>query len=96
MPIVIEKEQAELLESLSKAEKVQVLQWLVRDLGDDFPGIESRARQHGPQHPARTVPARRQRERPSQTRKDVLQSERRHQRYLGRECHLGRQRHLGR
>ncbi len=42
MPIVIEKEQAKLLESLSKAEKVQVLQWLVRDLGDDFPGIESR------------------------------------------------------
>ena len=26
---------------LSRAEKALVLQWLVRDLGDDFPGIES-------------------------------------------------------
>jgi uncharacterized protein (DUF433 family) len=28
---------------LSSAEKAQVLKWLVQDLGDAFPGIESRA-----------------------------------------------------
>ena len=27
---------------LSRAEKMQILQWLVKDLGDDFPGIEAR------------------------------------------------------
>ena len=27
--------------SLTRAEKAQVLQWVVRDLGDAFPGIES-------------------------------------------------------
>lgn len=27
---------------MSRAEKAQVLQWVVRDLGDAFPGIESR------------------------------------------------------
>lgn len=26
---------------LSRAEKMQILQWLVKDLSDDFPGIES-------------------------------------------------------
>jgi uncharacterized protein (DUF433 family) len=31
-----------LLSSMSRAEKAQVLQWVVRDLGDAFPGIESR------------------------------------------------------
>lgn len=30
-----------LLASVSRAEKAQVLQWIVRDLGDAFPGIES-------------------------------------------------------
>ncbi len=30
-----------LLSKLSRAEKAQVLQWLVRDLGDAFPGIET-------------------------------------------------------
>jgi uncharacterized protein (DUF433 family) len=30
-----------LLSSLSRAEKAQVLQWVVRELGDAFPGIES-------------------------------------------------------
>jgi len=30
-----------LLASLSRAEKAQVLQWVARDLGDAFPGIES-------------------------------------------------------
>ena len=32
-----------LLTSLTRAEKAQVLQWVVRDLGESFPGIESRA-----------------------------------------------------
>src|SRR5580704_16319949 len=30
------------LETLTRAEKAQVLQWAARDLGDAFPGIESR------------------------------------------------------
>lgn len=30
-----------LLETLTRAEKEQVLEWIVRDLGDAFPGIES-------------------------------------------------------
>ena len=30
------------LAKLSRAEKAQVLQWAARDLGDAFPGIESR------------------------------------------------------
>jgi len=29
------------LESLTRGEKAQLLQWVVRDLGDSFPGIES-------------------------------------------------------
>ena len=32
----------QLLAKLSRAEKAQVLQWAARDLGDAFPGIESR------------------------------------------------------
>src|SRR6266496_3765826 len=31
----------QLLSGMSRAEKAQVLQWVVRDLGDTFPGIES-------------------------------------------------------
>ena len=31
-----------LLSAMSRAEKAQVLQWVVRDLGDTFPGIECR------------------------------------------------------
>jgi uncharacterized protein (DUF433 family) len=31
----------DLLASMSRAEKAQLLQWIVRDLGDAFPGIES-------------------------------------------------------
>ncbi len=31
-----------LLAELSRAEKAQLLQWVVRDVGDAFPGIESR------------------------------------------------------
>ena len=30
-----------LLPKLSRAEKAQILEWVVQDLGDDFPGIES-------------------------------------------------------
>ena len=30
----------ELLPSLSRGEKAQVLKWVVQDLGDDFPGID--------------------------------------------------------
>ena len=30
----------QLLTTLTRAEKAQVLQWVVRDLGDAFPGIE--------------------------------------------------------
>ncbi len=30
-----------LLEKVSRAEKAQILQWVARDLGDAFPGIES-------------------------------------------------------
>lgn len=32
----------QLLSEMSRAEKAQVLQWVVRDLGEAFPGIESR------------------------------------------------------
>ncbi|HEY3914486.1 MAG TPA: DUF433 domain-containing protein [Verrucomicrobiae bacterium] len=32
----------QLFAKLSRAEKAQVLQWVARDLGDAFPGIESR------------------------------------------------------
>lgn len=32
-----------LLSELTRAEKAELLKWIVRDLGDDFPGIESRS-----------------------------------------------------
>ncbi|PDW04048.1 DUF433 domain-containing protein [Candidatus Viridilinea mediisalina] len=32
---------AQLLQQMNRAEKAQLLQWVVRDLGDAFPGIES-------------------------------------------------------
>src|SRR5688572_10370853 len=32
----------QLLTEMSRAEKAQLLQWVVQDLGDAFPGIESR------------------------------------------------------
>src|ERR687886_1774478 len=35
------QEAEKLLTTLTRAEKAQVLQWVVRDLGDAFPGIES-------------------------------------------------------
>src|SRR5215213_9069093 len=41
------QEVEQLLAEMSRAEKAQVLQWVVRDLGDAFPGIESRADVNG-------------------------------------------------
>ncbi|MGC8880043.1 MAG: DUF433 domain-containing protein [Anaerolineae bacterium] len=35
------QEVEQLLSKMTRAEKAQVLQWIVRDLGDAFPGIES-------------------------------------------------------
>ena len=35
------REAEEALSRLNRAEKAQVLQWVVRDLGDAFPGVES-------------------------------------------------------
>ena len=35
------QEAEKLLSGMTKAEKSQVLQWVVRDFGDAFPGIES-------------------------------------------------------
>lgn len=36
------EEAQELLSGMTRAEKAQLLQWVVEDLGDAFPGIESR------------------------------------------------------
>ena len=35
------QEAEKLLSALTRAEKAQLLRWIVRDLGDAFPGIES-------------------------------------------------------
>jgi uncharacterized protein (DUF433 family) len=35
------QEAENLLSTMTRAEKAQLLQWVVRDLGDAFPGIES-------------------------------------------------------
>jgi uncharacterized protein (DUF433 family) len=35
------QESEKLLSEMTRAEKAQLLQWLVRDLGDAFPGVES-------------------------------------------------------
>jgi uncharacterized protein (DUF433 family) len=40
MTVALEKTE-QLLAEMSRAERAQVLQWVVRDLGDAFPGIES-------------------------------------------------------
>jgi len=37
----MEKEIEQLLARLTRAEKAELLQWVARDLGDSFPGIES-------------------------------------------------------
>src|SRR5438067_13906684 len=36
------QEAEDILSRMTRAEKAQVLQWVVQDLGDAFPGIESR------------------------------------------------------
>jgi uncharacterized protein (DUF433 family) len=36
------QEAQKLLSALTRAEKAQLLQWVARDLGDAFPGIESK------------------------------------------------------
>ena len=38
------QEAEKLLPALTHAEKVQLLQWVINDIGDAFPGIESRIR----------------------------------------------------
>jgi hypothetical protein len=35
------EEAEKLLSAMTRSEKAQLLQWVVRDLGDAFPGIES-------------------------------------------------------
>ena len=40
MSTAIQESEA-LLNRLTRAEKAQLLQWIVQDLGDAFPGIES-------------------------------------------------------
>jgi uncharacterized protein (DUF433 family) len=35
------QEAEKILSTMTRAEKAQVLQWVARDLGDDFPGIDS-------------------------------------------------------
>ena len=35
------QEAERILSSMSRAEKAQILQWVVRDLGDAYPGIDS-------------------------------------------------------
>ncbi len=39
--MTIPQELEQLLETMNRAEKAQLLQRIVRDLGDSFPGIES-------------------------------------------------------
>ncbi|HKQ08855.1 MAG TPA: DUF433 domain-containing protein [Blastocatellia bacterium] len=36
------EEAEKILSDMTRAEKAELLQWIVRDLGDAFPGIESR------------------------------------------------------
>ena len=39
-----------MLPALSRGEKAQILKWMVRDLDDDFPGIDSRPDRVGGRH----------------------------------------------
>ncbi len=39
--MTIHEDWEQVLSTMSRAEKAQLLQWIVRDLGDSFPGIES-------------------------------------------------------
>ena len=38
----ITADREKMLSEMTRAEKAELLQWIVRDLGDDFPGIESK------------------------------------------------------
>jgi uncharacterized protein (DUF433 family) len=40
-PVTPLQEVEQLLSTMARAEKAQVLQWVVRDLGDAFPGIDN-------------------------------------------------------
>jgi uncharacterized protein (DUF433 family) len=40
-PVTPLQEVEQLLSTMARSEKAQVLQWVVRDLGDAFPGIDS-------------------------------------------------------
>ena len=39
--MTIHEDWGHMLSTMSRADKAQLLQWIVRDLGDAFPGIES-------------------------------------------------------
>ena len=41
--MTISADREKMLSEMTRAEKAELLQWIVRDLGDDFPGIESKA-----------------------------------------------------
>jgi len=40
--MVTPADREKMLSEMTRAEKAELLQWIVRDLGDDFPGIESK------------------------------------------------------
>jgi uncharacterized protein (DUF433 family) len=40
--MLMTEDKEKLLSDMTRAEKAELLQWIVRDLGDAFPGIESR------------------------------------------------------
>src|SRR5689334_10683266 len=40
--MIMTEEKEKLLSDMTRAEKAELLQWIVRDPGDAFPGIESR------------------------------------------------------
>jgi uncharacterized protein (DUF433 family) len=40
--MLMTKDKEKILSDMTRAEKAELLQWIVRDLGDAFPGIESR------------------------------------------------------
>ena len=40
--MTISADREKMLSDMTRAEKAELLQWIVRDLGDDFPGIESK------------------------------------------------------
>ena len=48
------EEKEKILSDMTRAEKAELLQWIVRDLGDAFPGIESRPGIVGGDYPTLT------------------------------------------